>query len=100
MKQGMPLSFIYPASSIQYRGASSARPARPGATQVGQCPGEQNPVWARGAIRSREAITPPTRSVFDPAFDMSSLRSELRVEDRPNVAQTEGGQGLRRSFDS
>ena len=24
---------------------------------------------------------------------MSSLRSELRVEDRPNVAQTEGGQG-------
>ena len=34
-----------------------------------------------------------TRSVFDPAFDMSSLRSELRVEDRPNVAQTEGGQG-------
>ncbi len=32
-------------------------------------------------------------TVFDPAFDMSSLRSELRVEDRPNVAQTEGGQG-------
>ena len=32
-------------------------------------------------------------TVLDPAFDMSSLRSELRVEDRPNVAQTEGGQG-------
>ncbi len=25
---------------------------------------------------------------------MSSLRSELRVEDRPNIAQTEGGQGF------
>jgi len=44
---------------ISFSGGQKARPyihqqvqtvgaARPGATEIGQCPGEKNPVWARG----------------------------------------------------
>ena len=40
-----------------------ACPARPGATEVGQCPREKNPVWARGATCFSD-FTKPTGQVW------------------------------------
>ena len=48
------LVYACPLAELARQTGQTARPARPGATETGECHGEKNPVWAR--VSKNDAI--------------------------------------------